>query len=567
MKRWLMMIVLLLASLPVAAAPGPSAEEQSAWIAVSASDDKSAYAEFVGKFPNGTFAPLARIRLEEAGTLESGVTPASAIVDPAPFDRRYPQRRSIEPRAKSGCFDNPDAGCVLSEIAALIAKESEVSTRLTDFSDLAEKMAALGDPAGGIKLLRQAAVPARGLSAGDKAENLSKLGQRAAVIGNTQLADELLNEGLVAARTVGIGKAGEPAIRDRGEAIADAASQFAVIGNVERAKGIFVEAQAVAALLGPIYRASLIKRIAEKQIESGLMQNAFLTISDYLSLTNEMPQWSALGAVEIMGRYSNMGDAADLLVSAGQDSAAITLARSVGPATLRVGKLLSVHDKLTNKGARDLAELENEIRDIAREASKAKDAWIFASDLGCALSRFGSASEGISLARSLYARWMGNPPYFSQRRLVECLAENVGADKAADYLVTTRLPSDPKAASDYKDAAEEIAKAYARQGDRATAKEWVTKLPEADRASVFSEIEESADEPKRRRITELARERQFKEAIAEAFKFKKQPDDELANILNEAVKAKDIDGALAAARLIKEDSNKINAYSNLLEVL
>jgi hypothetical protein len=471
MKRWLMTVALLLPLSHVAAAPAPSAEEQSAWIAVSASDDKSAYAEFIGKFPNGTFAPLARIRLEEAGASVPGVTLASSIVDPAPLDRRYPQKRSIEPRAKSGCLDNPDAGCVLSEVTVLIAREREASTRLSELSSLAQTMAELGDPAGSVKFLQQAASLARGLSAKDKADNLSELGARAATTGNMQVANELLNEALAAARTVGAGKSDNPAIRDRGFAIAGVASQFAIIGNADRAKSIFVEAQAVTAQLDPVFRSYLTKTIAEKQIESGLVQNALLTISDYLGATNEMPQWSALGTIEIMGRYSNMGDAADLLASVGQDSAAIALAHSVGPATLRVGKLLRVYDKLVGKGARDLVDLEHEIRETAREAAQAKDAWIFAGDLGCALSRFGSASEGVSLARNLYARSMGNPPYFSQRMLVECLAENVGADKAADYLLTTRLPSDPKAANDYKYAAEEVAKAYARQGDRTTAKE------------------------------------------------------------------------------------------------
>jgi hypothetical protein len=94
-----------------------------------------------------------------------------------------------------------------------------------------------------------------------------------------------------------------------------------------------------------------------------------------------------------------------------------------------------------------------------------------------------------------------------------------------------------------------------------------TVLRPRNRASVVSEIEQNVEDPKKSHITELARGRQFKEAIAEAFKLKSQPDDELAGILDQAIKAKDVNGALAAARLIKEDNNKISAYSALLEVL
>jgi hypothetical protein len=567
MNRWLTTTLWLLAMSPVAAAPIPSAEEQSAWIAVSASDDKSAYTEFIGKYPNGTFAPLARIRLDEVGSSTPGVTPARLIVDPVPLDRRYPQKRSIEPRAKSGCFDSPDAGCVLSEVTVLIGRERETSTRLDYLCSLAQKMAELGDVAGAVRFLQQAASLARGLSAQDKADNLSKTGARAAAVGNMQLANELLNEALATARTIGGGKSDYPVIRDRGAAIAGVAARFATIGNADRARSIFVEAQEVSAKLAPAFRSYLTKTIAEKQIESGLVQNALLTISDYLGMTNEMPQWNAIGTLEIMGRYSNMGNAAELLASAGQDSAAITLAHSVGPTTLRVGKLLRVHDKLAGNGARDLIDLEHEIRDTAREAAKAKDAWIFAGDLGCALARFGSAGEGISLARNLYARSMGNPPYFSQRMFVECLAENVEAEKAADYLMSTRLPSDPKAASDYNGAVEEIAKAYVRQGDRTTARQWIAKLPEAEQASASSQIEDSAEDPRSAHIAELARGGRFKEAIAEALKLKSQPDGELAVILDQAIKVKDVDSAMTAARSIKDDSSRISAFSALLEVL
>jgi hypothetical protein len=568
MKRIFMALVLVLDLLPAVAAPAPSTEEQSAWLAASAADSKDVYRDFVRKFPDGTFASLARIRLEEAGDSTPAVVAAGSIADIAPLEGRYSQRRSIEPRAKGNCLEAPDAACLLFEVTKLIDKETDASQRVNDLSSLAQEVARAGDVAGSVKLLRQAASIARGLaSARDKASNLAIAANAAALVGNMPLAGDLLNEALAAARSVNTGKADDQSMQDRGRALIDVASHMALLGKTEEARLAFAEAKGLSARLQPIYRSTFTKEIAKTQADSGLLQDAVQTLADHLNFTNGLPQYSALGVVEIMGRYSNMGDAAEFLASIGQDSAAVALARSVGPLDMRVEKLLGVRDALSEKGAHDLSELDSEIRDVAREAAKTKNAWIYAGNIGCAIARFGSPAEGASVARSLFAQSIGNPPYFNQARFVECLARNVGPENAADYLMATRLSSDPKAGFDFKRAVEEIANSYARRGDRASMNEWVAKLPEADRSSVADFALYCFEEAKRNRIKALGFARRFKEAIAEAAKLENARDSELGSIVVWAVNGNDLNSALEATKLISDDAAKLTAYANIIAIM
>lgn len=527
MKHIFMVLALLSALAPVTAAAVSSTEEQSAWLAASASDSKDAYSDFIAKFPDGAFAPLARIRLEEGG--DSTPVVAGPIADLAPLESRYSQKRTIEPRAKGNCLEAPDASCLLFEVTRLIDKQTDASHRVNYLSTLAQEVARAGDVAGSVKLLRQATSVARGLpSVADKAGNLASVASAAALAGNVQLAGELLNEALTVARSVNSGKTENQLIVDRGRALIDVASRMALLGKVDTARPIFAEAQSLTAQLSAVYKATLIQGIMEKQADGGLLKDALLTLADYLNLTNDMPQYSTLGVVEILGRYSNMADAAEFLVAIGQDRAAVTLARSIGPLTIRVETLLRVRDKLSEKGARDLSELDNEIRDLARDAAKVKDAWIYAGQLGCAVARFGSAAEGVSLARNLFAKSIGNPPYFNQKMFVECLARNVGPEEASDYLMA---------------------------------------IPETDRSSTADYVLYYFEEVPRNRIKALAIARRFKEAIAEAMKLENSRDNELSAIVTWAVNGHDLNSAVEAAKLISNESSKLGAYTAIIEIL
>jgi hypothetical protein len=566
MKRLFVVVSLLLGySSGGTAASSSSIEEQSAWLAASASDVPDAYSEFVKKFPDGTFAPLARIRLNEAGAADRVGPSMSSAVDLVPLDKRYTQRRSIEPRPTSSCLSNPDAGCVLSEITGLIAKQDDATRRLRELSELAQRLAPAGDIAGGLKYLQQAASLARGLAGQDQVDYLGQLAESAFLIGAAPVANDLLNEALSDAKMVAAGKSDSESLQDRGRALVAVGSHFANIGKADDAKRVFAEAQSLTPQMQTVYRASMLNEIAEAQANGGLLQNAILTITDLLNLANDMPQFSSLGLI-VNERYDSMGRAAELLASVGQDAAAASLARSIGPLSLRTKTLLRVRDKLNDKGARDLASLETEIRDTAREAAKTKDAWIYASGIGCALARFASVKEGVSVAGNLFAQSKSDMLYYSQAGFVECLA-NIGPDQAAEYLMTTRLPSDPKAASEFKDAIGQILRSYARRGNLKAAKEWNNKLPEADRSSAYDDALYYFEERKREQIKKLCLAGQLKEAIAEARQLQSVRDRELYGIVIAAVNAKDLNSALEAARLIGEDTYKVSAYKSLLELI
>jgi tetratricopeptide (TPR) repeat protein len=568
MKRLVIALALLSGVAPSAAAPAPSAAEQSAWIAASGSDDKDSYKEFIRNFPDGTFASLARIRLEETGDLAPGVTPAGTIPDLVPAGQRYSQRRMIVPASRKNCLDGPDAGCLLSGAVALIDKESDSTSRIGYLLPLAQELAQAGDVRSATKYLQQAASLARALpAADDKASYLANVASSMAAIGNLAGADTLMSEALGVARTVKEGKTEDQSIQDHGRALIDIASHDALLGKVDAARSLFAEAQGLTGRMKfSGYKATLLKEIAEKETSSGLMQDALQTIADYLNLTNDAAQYTSLGALNVT-RYFDMGSAAALLVGVGQDNAALTLVRSIGPDHLRAARLLDLRDLLSEKGVHDLSELDAEIRETARAASKLKDAWIYASPLGCALARFGSPAEGTSVARNLFAQTMGNPPYFNQEMFVQCLARHVGADQAADYLMSTRLSTDPKAQREFGYSVNEIVEAYARQGDQKAAREWLAKLPEADRSSETDSMLNALDKPKLDRIETLSLAKRFKEAIAEASRLDRSHDTALGGIVTRAVNAKDLNSALEAARLVNDESSRLGLYASLIELM
>jgi hypothetical protein len=143
----------------------------------------------------------------------------------------------------------------------------------------------------------------------------------------------------------------------------------------------------------------------------------------------------------------------------------------------------------------------------------------------------------------------------------------IGPDQAAEYLMTTRLPSDPKAASDFKYAIVQISRSYARRGNLKAAKDWTNKLPEADRSSEYNVTLEYLEESKRKQIRKLCVAGQFKEAIAEARQLQSLRDRELYGIVIGAVNAKDLNSALEAARLIGEDASKVGAYTSIIKLI
>lgn len=539
-------------------------DEQQRWLSASEADNTAAYTEFLSQYPEGTFSTIARIRLDQLNAITRYSKLSSAAIDQPPAKTRPVQSRTIVPRFKADCHDNPDAACVIFDQEKLLQENGDDISRLMRLFD---GVTAAGDVKRAENYLRRAAVVARNEKRRSfwpaermRADTLANLAATTFEI--TPDAAGLLQEALGLARKATSSDGNDDATEQRALAMASVARVFARTGQVGEARRIFAEAASIAAQGESIYAQI---DIADSQARAGFLLDAIVGVADALLRAYGKPQfkWSVVDN----WRYETIGRAEKALILMGQEEAALSIARLVGPIGIRLGHMADLRDEF-ERGAKDLGQLEKEIVHTAREAAKEKDAWIRAGEIGCAIARFESVKAGTMLARNLVAQAPDGGKTAAEFGISYCLAAHVGGEQAADYFqTTTKLRLQKKDEYHFRSAIDKIARAFIRSGDLATAREWANKLDAKDRKSLVEALDAKADQGSDRAIERLIEEKQFVKAIVEARKLERRSDVALRWIAAGAAKANDTKMAIEAARSMTDKQQAFDAYLSFLHLL